>query len=80
MWVVASYSFPCEAEEEDLRVWMGQSWVLGMERGRRVASPDIYPLCFPVKGQQLGDAVMWPSDGKAEAAGRQGLEWQQAEV
>lgn len=59
---------------------MGQSWVLGMERGRRVASPDIYPLCFPVKGQQLGDAVMWPSDGKAEAAGRQGLEWQQAEV
>lgn len=56
---------------------MGQSWVLGIERGRRVASPDIHPIVLSIaKGQKLGAAVMWLSDGKAKAAGEQVLKSQ----
>lgn len=55
---------------------MGQSWVLGIERGR-VASPDIHPIVLSIaKGQKLGAAVMWLSDGKAKAAGQQVLKSQ----
>lgn len=25
---------------------MVQSWIPGMEKGRKLASPDVYPLCF----------------------------------
>lgn len=78
-WVAGSCSFLSEAEEEDLRVSGGPE--LGpREGGGRVASPDIDLIVLsPVKGQKLGAAVIWLSDGKAKAAGHRVLKSQQAE-
>lgn len=55
-----------EAEEEDLKGWLDQSWVLGIQMGRRVTSPAIHPLCFHKARARLGAAVMWLADGKAQ--------------